>query len=36
MLLLAVADQTLRAVDRIQRNLACHIVNTYAKAQRRA
>lgn len=34
LLLLAVAERAVRVHDVMQRNLAAHIVNTYAKARR--
>lgn len=34
LLLLALADRVLRVHDRLQRQLAVHIVNAYAKARR--
>ena len=34
LLLLALAQSAARTYDLLQRNLAVHIVNTYAKAQR--
>ena len=35
LLLLALAERAVRIYDLMQRNLAAHIVNAYAKAQRR-